>query len=163
MNGILPLTYVSTYEELHTVSFRLKTSAAVKTAKCSLIRLVNEANLIQYRCHLSLPQVPITVERKSWRTDAVLRGLPADILDVDLENVTADAYVTYLCDSTMINTLRIPMLIFPNLSQSAYSRYGGPEGLTNWQRIAISRIGIMAQTAYANLNTACCIVPVLAH
>ncbi|BHF79306.1 hypothetical protein SprV_0602242600 [Sparganum proliferum] len=97
MNGILPLTYVSTYEELHTVGFRLATSAAVKTAKCSLIRLVNEANLVQYRCHLSLPQVPITVERKSWRTDAVLRGLPADILDVDLENVTADAYVTYLC------------------------------------------------------------------
>ncbi|BHF79260.1 hypothetical protein SprV_0602238000 [Sparganum proliferum] len=105
MNGILPLTYVFTREEAHTVSFRLKSSDLVKTTKCSLLRLVNEANLVQYRCHLTLPQVHIKVERKSWRTDAVLRGLPVDILDVDLENVTADAYVTYLCDNTMINTL----------------------------------------------------------
>ncbi|BHF79308.1 hypothetical protein SprV_0602242800 [Sparganum proliferum] len=154
MNGIFPLTYVFTHEELHVVSFRLKTSAAVKTTKCSLLRLVHEANLVQYRCHLSLPQVHIKVERKSWGEDA-------DILEANLENVNADAYVTYLCDNTMINTLRIPMLIFANLSQAAYSRYGGPEGLTNWQRKAISRIGIMALSAYANLNTACCIVPAL--
>ncbi|BHF79276.1 hypothetical protein SprV_0602239600 [Sparganum proliferum] len=106
MNGILPLTYVFTRGELHSVSFRLKTSAAVKTTKCSLIRLVHEANLVQYRCHLTLTQVHITLERKAWSMDGVLQGSPRDILDVNLENVTADAYVTYLCDNTMINTLR---------------------------------------------------------